>query len=218
MKKILLTYSVWVLSTLCVFSQTEDATADDEIPVKPELNEELKAGVKLGLGMSALIGNESNTSVPQLMLTGGAYVRYRFSTNWMLQPEVSIVSKGGRFNNRSGEYGQIRCYLIEAPILLMYGFDKQNVNCVYVGAGYARVINSSLYKVGAYLPESSNIGLTKNDFFVATGMQFHTPFVGFQIGLKYGLINANNGLVSTVPPANQGKNLNHISFEIQFLF
>ena len=210
---LLLICLVWLIAQ----SDSSSANADEPIVMeKPELNPSLKAGVRLGLGASMMIGSETTTAIPQLMLTGGAYVRYRFSRNWMIQPELSITSKGGSFRNKPDEYGQIRCYFIDAPLLLIYGLNTNNTVNMALGASYSRLLSAAQFAVGGSISEKPAIN--PNDFMLMAGAQFHTPFLGIQVMLKYGLLNANRGLVPNMRPLNQGKNLNHITFDVNFLF
>lgn len=209
---------IFLLPTITL-AQTEVPEADEGEPIvmeKPELNPVLKPGVRLGIGASMMVGNETTTASPSLMMTGGAYVRYRFARHWMIQPEVAVTSKGGDFNNAPGEYGQIRCYFIDAPVLLMFGFNEYNTNNVVFGAGYSRLLSAAQFAVGGFVSETPK--LNQNDLMIMSGAQFHTPFFGIQIMLKYGLLNANQGLVPAMRPVNQGKNLNHLTFDINFLF
>lgn len=210
---LLLVWPLWLNA------QSDSSAADAGEPVvmeKPELNPALKAGVRLGLGASVLTGSETTTASPQLMLTGGAYVRYRFARNWMMQHELAITSKGGSFDNKPGEYGQIRCYFIDAPLLLMYGLNTNNTVNIAFGAAYARLLSAAQFAVGGSVSEKPAIN--PNDFILMGGAQFHTSYFGIQVMLKYGLLNANRGLVPDMRPLNQGKNLNHVSVDVNFLF
>lgn len=212
-------YIIILLLPSFALAQTETPEADEVEPLvmeKPEINPELKAGVRLGFGASMMVGKETSTATPSLMMTGGAYLRYRFANHWMIQPEIAITSKGGNFNNAPGEYGQIRCYFIDAPMLLMLGLNENNTNNVVIGGGYSRLLSAAQYPVGGFVGETPK--LNRNDVMIMGGAQFHTPFFGIQVLLKYGLLNANEGLVPGMRPVNQGKNLNHLTFDVNFLF
>jgi hypothetical protein len=60
--------------------------------------------------------------------------------------------------------------------------------------------------------------IKKDDLAAIIGTQFHTPFIGFQIAAKYGLIDINNGLLPNLNPPNTGKNIHHFVVEINLLF
>ncbi len=178
----------------------------------------MKAGVKMGAGLFMLAGEEANKPFPAFGLAGGAYFRYRFSEHWALQNELNITIRGGKFRNKANEYGTIRTYTMDVPVLLLRGLDEQNINNILFGVQYSYLLNSLLYKVDAQLAETQQPNLNKHDIFLIGGAQFYTPWVGFQLALKYGFLNVNNGLISTIPPANQGKMLRNLAFEFTFIF
>jgi hypothetical protein len=213
---------ILLFAVMHVSAQTEVPEANDEEEdeqmVKPELNPDIKAGIKLGVGLSSMVGAESKTSQMLMVVSGGAYVKYILKKNWLLQPEAIITRRGSNFNNGIGSYSRIQCYFLDIPVLLMRGLNQNNTNVIFAGVQYSRLLNASLYKTDAPIPESTSPGINRNDILGIIGAQFHTPFIGYQLALKYGFINANNGLVPTVNPVSQGKNLQHISFEFNLLF
>lgn len=205
------------------YAQTDSSTVNEDdntepTMVIPPINEQLKAGVKLGGGLSVLLGDELKNPVPTYLMTGGAYIRWRFKPHWSLQPELNITFRGSNFNNGDLEYSEIVMYSLDVPVLLMYGWNENNTGNILVGAQYSRLLNSSLYLTNAVIPENTAPSLTKNDLMAVVGTQFHTPYVGFQIAAKYGLIDMNNGLLSNLNPPNTGKSIHPFLFEITLLF
>lgn len=204
------------------FAQTDadNAEDDDEIGalVQPEINPDLKAGIKLGSGFSMLVGAETNTSRPYFSLLGGAYLKYKFKMHWFIQPETMVSRRGSNFRNGVDEYARIQLYYIDVPLLFGRGLDAKNTSIVFTGLQYSRLINSSIFRQRSVVPEGITPRVNKNDILVAAGAQFHTPFVGFQFMFKYGLLNVNQGLVPSLPPVNKGLNLNNLIFEFNLLF
>ncbi len=198
--------------------QTPDSLADEEESrlVVPVLNEQFKAGVKLGAGASMLLGNELQNPKPSYALNGGAYLRYRFKKHMSVQPELTISFRGAAFDNDNLEYEKIYAYWVDLPVLLLYGFDEKNTKNILCGLQYSRLLNSSLFLTGSSVPEATSPRLTKNDLLAVVGTQFQTPFVGFQLLAKYGLVDLNNGL--NLNPPNTGKDIHQFIIELNLLF
>ena len=205
-----------------VFAQEADSLANEEddpgVLIIPPINEKIKLGVKLGCGLFMMGGEEANNPYPIFGLTGGGYLRYRFNKHWALQTETNISIRGGKFDNKVDEYGTIRTYYADVPILLMYGLNEKNTNNLFAGAQYSNLLNSIMFKTNSLVQESQAPALNKHDVMLIAGAQFHTPFVGFQLAVKYGLLDANTGLLPAIGPVNQNKNLRHLAFEFSFIF
>jgi hypothetical protein len=210
-------------ATICSSAQTDSTQADEEdnsepTLVIPPINEQLKAGIKFGTGVSTLLGNELSNPRPSYMISGGAYLRYRFKKHWFVQPEANIAFKGSNFNNGTLQYESLRMYYVDVPVLLMRGLNEQNTSNVFAGLQYSRVLNASIYLKDEPLPESSSPAIKNDDLAAVAGAQFHTPFVGFQIAVKYGLIDINNGILPNLNPPNTGKDIHHFVVEFNLLF
>jgi len=216
------TYLLIMLICFCenaTAQEAEDSIANDEETwVKPEINPEFKVGIKLGSGVSTMVGKESNTNKLYFNLMGGMYLKYRFKPHWFIQPEISVSRRGSNFDNGPAEYSRIQCYYLDFPLLFMRGINVNNSSVIAFGLQYSRLLNSSIYQYRDAYPQSSKPGLTKNDFMLVGGAQFHTPFVGFQFLCKYGLININDGLLPSLPPVSQGKSMHNLTIEFNFLF
>lgn len=221
MKRFLLLLAIMGISGL-VSAQTDSTLTeeDDEEPrlVIPAINEQLKAGVKMGGGLSVLLGDELQNPIPTYLLTGGAYLRWRFKPHLCLQPEFNFTYRGSKFENGNLQYSEIVMYSLDVPVLLMYGLTENNTSNLVAGLQYSRLLNSSLYLTGSSVPENTSPSMTKNDCLVMVGAQFHTPFVGFQILAKYGLVDMNAGLMPNLNPPNTGKSIHPFLFEINLLF
>ncbi len=210
------------MSLSALAQEPQDSLQDeeeDERIVVPPMNEKTKLGIKIGLGTAIMLGKEPNHPRPSLCLDGGMYFRYRFTRHWSVQPELTITYRGSNFSNSTDEYGSIRSYYLDFPLLLMYGLNENNTRNIVGGVQYSRLLNASIYKVGALgSPEEGAPALNNNDLLLIGGMQWHTPFVGFQVFLKYGLFNANKGLLPTLKPVSTGLPMHNCSLEINFIF
>lgn len=202
-------------------TQTDSTKIEEEeesVLVIPPINEQLKVGIKFGTGICMLTGNELTNPRPAYSLSGGAYLRYRFKRHWFVQPEVNIAFKGGNFDNGTSQYSRIRMYYVDVPVLLMRGLNEKNTSNIFVGLQYSLLLNASLSLKNDPLPSSVAPSVKNNDLAAVIGTQFHTPFVGFQIAAKYGLIDINNGLLPDLNPTNTGKDIHHLVLEINLLF
>jgi hypothetical protein len=135
-----------------------------------------------------------------------------------VQAETNISYRGSNFANGTGAYNSIKCYYIDIPVLLFYGFNEKNTVNIVGGLQYAYLMSASMFTEGSALAEQDEPALNKNDVMVALGSQFHTPFVGFQLLFKYGLLNVDKGLLPNVPPVNTGNPMHNLTFEIGFIF
>lgn len=199
-------------------ADSTDTGEGEEVRIIPPINEQMKLGIKLGGGGFMIGGEEANGPSPVFGLIGGAYFRYRFTEHWAFQPEITLSIKGGKFANKVDEYETIRAYFLDFPLLLTYGLNDKNKSNLLFGVQYGFMLNSSLYKKDALASEANSPSMNQHDIMLVAGGQFHTPFVGFQLAAKYGLLDANKGLLSYVGPVNQGKNLRHLAFEFCFIF
>lgn len=215
-------FCILLLFAIPLYAQTDSTSLEDDdeeaVLLIPPINEQLKLGVKLGSGVCILLGNELANPRPTYMLSGGAYLRYRFSQRWSLQPEAGVSLRGSNFSNGNGQYESIRMYNIDVPVLLLFGLNEKNRSNLLAGLQYSRILNASLYLKGSTIPENTSPALKKNDLMGVVGAQFHTPFVGFQLVAKYGFININDGLLPGLSPPNTGKDIHHFVVEINMLF
>jgi hypothetical protein len=198
---------------------SETSEEDDFVLVIPPINEQLKVGIKMGTGMGMMSGPELQNARPKYVITGGAYLHYRFSKHWSVQPEANITFKGSKFENGDNEYSSVTQYAIDLPVLLMYGLTKNNTVNLFAGMQYSYNLNRSVYLKNAPVPVSPTPSLRNDDWFVVAGSQFQTPFLGFQVGLKYGLCNLNTSPETwTLNPPNTGKEIHQMVLELNILF
>jgi hypothetical protein len=212
----------WFCTIGYAFAQEEESDStsgdDDFVLVIPPINEQLKAGVKMGTGMGMTVGGELLNPRPKVMISGGVYLHYRFSKHWSLQPEMNVAYKGSNYKNGDGQYTSLSVYTMDVPLLLMVGLTPENTVNLFTGMQYSRTLNRSMYEKGGLVPINPNPRMHDDDWAVVLGTQFQTPFVGFQIALKYGLRDLNTGLSSTLNPPNTGKEIHQSVLELNFLF
>ena len=224
MRKFLSTILLICLSIVS-YAQQADSTInladnDEVVIIKPDNSAPLKIGLKLGVGYSDFMGSEFAHSVGRIGVNGSAYIRYRFKTKWSFQTEVGASFRGSNFSNTSSEYSSIRMYYIDIPVMLAYAFDKTNNDLIIAGFQYSYLLNSTLYISDAALPEANSPSFKTSDIPLILGVQFNTPFVGFQILSKYGLanLNQNQQWPSNAKPANSFGTIHNFSIEFNLLF
>jgi hypothetical protein len=200
---------------------TDSAEEEDEVPLlfRPDNTVKWKMGVRLGGGISSLVGQEIDHPSALYSVNGAMYVRRRYENHFMLQAELGVSTRGSDFNNDTGQIQRIRLNYIDLPLLLCYGLNKTRNSNIVFGVQYSFLINSLLFvNLNPPFPESGEPHLSRHDFGLVGGFQFYTPFVGFQLLGKYGLTDINRGLTPTVKPVSRGLNIRNIGFEINFLF
>lgn len=200
-------------------SETDSTEGDDDLVlVIPPINEQLKVGVKMGTGAGMMVGQELQNPRPKYVITGGAYLHYRFSKHWSLQPEANVSFRGSNFNNGDNQYASITEYALDLPLLIMCGLTKQNTVNVFVGGQFSHTLNRAMYLKDAVVPASPTPSMRHENWFAVLGGQFHTPFIGFQVALKYGITDMNTGLSPTMNPPNTGKDIHQTLLELNILF
>lgn len=212
---------LFVMPVLMLQAQ-QDSTADDSdeepVLVIPKINPDFKIGVKLGSGASIMLGQELDNAGLTYVLTGGMYIRYKFRPRSAVQMEAYASFRGSNFNNSNGEISSIRTYYLDVPVLWVYSLTESQLTHMVLGLQYSYLFNADLYVKPNVFPEKQTPKLLKSDCMAVGGVQFYTPFVGFQILAKYGLLDINKGLINNLKPAYKGKDIHNFAVEINLLF
>ena len=212
-----------MLSSVCFAQQADSSVVEENEEVtffKPDNSAPLKFGLLLGMGYSGMAGTELKNPTGRVGINGSAYLRYRFKPKFSMQTSVGASYRGSNFSNSTSEYSSIRMYYLDVPVLASIAFDKTNNDLLILGLQYAYLLNSALYISKNALPESVSPSFNKNDISAVFGVQFNTPFVGFQILGKTGLtnINQNQPWPSGAQPANGGGSIHNFSIDLNLLF
>lgn len=218
----IVTILLFLFFAVAAQAQTDSTDNDDDAEAtyaKPDNSGPLKLGIKLGSGYATLLGGEMQHATGTIGLDGTAYARYRFKPRFAMQMELGASFRGSKFNNGNGEYSAIKTYYLDVPVMMVIGLNKSALSNLVIGGQYAYLLNSSIYVNPSAYPEPVSPDLKKHDVLAVMGAQFYTPFVGFQLLAKYGLIDINNGLLgANTKPVNQGRDIRHLSIEINFMF
>lgn len=203
------------------YEESTETEGEDDGPIewlKGNMNDDKKFGVKLGTGLSTMLGGELNNPRPKFGLNGSLYYRHKYTPKAAVQAELAFSVNGSNFANNVGEYETIQAYYLGAPIMWVRSINEKNTSHIIVGLQYARLLNASLYVNPNLLPESQQPKLKKDDLMILAGTQFYAGFVGFQLVAKYGLVNINNGLISGLNPPLKNKDIHNFALEVNFLF
>jgi len=207
-----------------ISAQTEGADSldyDDEQIAKPEPEGDYRVGVKMGIQICTLLGEELKNPDMALGLVGGMYLKRNISPRFSLQAEVSGSLRGSSFSNDAGEYGKIRLFYVDFPLMgatKIGSVEKSNI--LLYGIQYSRLVSSNLFRENQSLPETGRVPLKRNDFSLIAGYQTQGDFIGAQFLLKYGISNMNAGgpWPQDAKPVNTGKSITNFNLEINFIF
>ena len=99
-----------------------------------EKTQKIVKGVKLGLSMATLTGEDSEGLDSRIGLAGGAFVRVPIGEQLSIQPEVNYVQKGAE-ESAIGITLKIKMDYVEIPVLLRYEFPAGGsvLPCLYAG-------------------------------------------------------------------------------------
>lgn len=95
-------------------------------------------GIKGGVNVTTLYGDQVNGSDARAGFTGGLFLNYRFSPQWSIQPEVLFSMKGADLDQGlTGETGSADYEVgyLEIPVLAKYTFETNSIVKPYLNAG-----------------------------------------------------------------------------------
>lgn len=222
-KKIALVFVAffWVI---CAVAQdlpepADSSDTEEEKPMPAPPDKLYKLGVKMGMQASRFFGDEVPNATMIVGMNGGFYVRKRFeNSRFSLQLESCMSFRGSNFNNGDSGYSKIKTYYLDLPFYIMYSIDEAKTQRPFIGFQTSWLINSSLFYGNSPLPENDEPKLAPMDYLLCGGYQVRAGYVSFQLSLKYGLTNINEGLLSKLIPANSRKNIQNFVVELNLLF
>lgn len=178
-----------------------------------------KLGIKTAVNLSTLLGSEFENPTPRFGYTAGAYVYTAINKKWQFQTELLANFKGSNFKNDLEDYTKISTFCIDMPVMLGYRLNEGR-NAVLFGPQFSYLSLSSMYigsNAKAYI---NDIGLDPFGLDACVMYQVNGKVVGFQMGVKLGLLNINNGVnfENINPPTGKGGTIKPFSFEIGMLF
>lgn len=204
------------------FAQTDSSETTEEEDdfewFKADMNTTHKFGLKIGINTSTMLGGELDNPRAAFGLNGSIYYRFRYSNKSAVQADLGISLRGSNFANPTGQYGSIKTYNIDIPLMWVRSLNSKNTSHLIVGAQYSYLLNAFLYIKPNAVAETEQPKLKRDDILLLAGTQFYAGVVGFQIVAKYGLTNINNGLISGLNPPLKNKDIHNFAVEVNFLF
>jgi hypothetical protein len=181
---------------------------------------DLKVGLKTSINISTLTGTELQNPFAKYGYSAGIYLQTNPKKKLFIQPEVIGSFRGSTFRNGLSEYNKIALFYLDASPLLVYAIDPDKKHQIAVGPTFSTLLLSSVFVQGQKKAEENNLPLQPFDFNVSGYYQLVGKAVGFQTGIKIGLLNISDDFVlpSILPASGNGGTIKSVSFEIGFLF
>lgn len=171
MKKILL--SVIMLAAVCSVSQAQNVFI----------------GPKVGMNVSGLSGSYSSKS--KVGVVAGAFVEFRLSEVFGLQPEILFSMQGNKFTVMGNNYAT-RLNYVNIPVLAkIYFIDRM---CIEAGPQIGLLASSKIKGEGRKVNLSN---INNADFSVAVGLAYNFD-IGLSLSARY-----NIGVTKTNSAVNQ---------------
>lgn len=216
------TLLICILCSLTVSSfgqETEDI-------VEYKYNPKSKLGLRLGLGVNSLNGNNFTKTKNAVSYTAGFYHHGRISGRHYFYYEVGGSFRGSkfRFNTDSNSISQVSIFYTELPIAYMYrlGADEKKPFFLMFGGGGGLNLRSSMLLGPNPIPRHFDLPLKRGNLFLMTGAHKYFGSVGLQFAVKAGLTNLNQnnwtGFEDVSPSPNQGRPIQTFALDFSLIF
>lgn len=231
MRKKIMLLVLGLITSFAVFAQEEpiDENAPEPMPEAPTRN--FRIGVRTGGALSTV--GQGNFINPSLLfgLTGGINARYKFGKIHDDRPEayrfgyeaqLNFVYKGSNFKNQNTEYNKVSFFYGDLSMYGILKIDKQGYVKLLAGPYAGYLINSSVYIKPQVTQDTTVLKLKDMDYGYGIGLEFKTRPIGFQVIVKQGLRNLNDGMNALnypqIMPAFTGGRVRNFSVEIVLSF
>jgi hypothetical protein len=167
-------------------------------------DEKFHVGMKAGLGPTILFGDELKNAKTKISFQGGVFFKHRLGQSLHFQSEALASYKGGKFDNG-----------VQIDVS-----NKTNKHIVFLGPQAGFLLSSEVYVNGAFKAKYRDLNLKKMDAMGVVGYQFNGYYTGFQVAIKYGLVDVNKNLYfkDVLPETGTGKTIRNASIDFSFLF
>ncbi len=179
-----------------------------------------KIGIKTSINLSQLRGSELQNPSIKFGYTAGAYYQFTINENLFLHSEFLGNFQGSNFDNADDEYSRISLFYLDFPVLLGFNLDEDKKHQVYLGPYGSYLGLSSMFIGGKRKAEQNDLDLLPFDYGGALYYQLNGKFMAFQIGVKAGMLDINNGInfANINPPTGNNGSIQNISLELGMLF
>jgi len=205
--------TIWLLLMLFMAFSVKSQRYQDK--------EKYTIGIKVGTCFSSLIGQELKNPKVKFGFQGGVYYRQRLGTSLHLLTEMNASFRGSNFNNGKTGYSRISLLNLDLPVLLMFDVSaKKNEHLVFMGPQATYIATSDLYVNPDNVSKYKNLDLKPFDVMAVAGYHYNGYYMGWQVAVKYGLLDINDGImfIDVKPVTGTGKLIRNISLELSMFF
>ncbi|MDG2454617.1 MAG: outer membrane beta-barrel protein [Bacteroidia bacterium] len=177
-----------------------------------------KLGIKTSINISTLLGNELQNPRPKFGYTAGVYYHINQEKAWSLYTEYAASFRGSRFSNGDTGYSKIALFYLDFAAMPAYRLD--NKQTLSFGPYLSYLGLSSVFKGEQQKAYLNDIGMRPLDTGIAAYYTIQGTVVGFQIGGKLGLANANKDISfeDLKPAKGSGEAIRSLSLELGMIF
>lgn len=177
-----------------------------------------KVGVKTSFNLSLLLGDELQNPRPKFGYTAGVYCQFNNENTWSLYSEITGSFRGSKFSNGDTGYSKIALFYLDVAAMPSYTIDDKQKIAFGPYASYLGL--SSVFKGEQKKAYLNDIGIGPLDAGIGAYYTIQGPIVGFQVGGKFGLSNANKDVnfVDLSPATGNGGFIRNFSLEIGMIF
>lgn len=179
---------------------------------------EHKLGIKTSFNLSMLLGDALENPRPKFGYTAGAYYHINQKKKWSTYTEFTGSFRGSRFSNGDTDYSKIALFYLDIAAMPTYKIaEKKKIS---FGPYFSYLGLSSVFVGQKKQAHVNDIGARPTDTGLGIYYTIEGPIVGFQIGGKFGLINANQQLnfEENSPQTEISGSVHNFSLEIGMLF
>jgi hypothetical protein len=163
----------------------------------------IKGGVKVGMSMSTITGDNTTDAASKIGLAGGGFVNIGIGT-LSIQPELLYVQKGAQDKNNS-KFKYMLDY-IEIPVLLKASFGTTSTKpSIFVGPAIGILMTSKFTDGTTDVDNKDNTNSMDLGLVVGAGVDISKITVDLRYELGLSNINkAPAGYTGTMPTTNNG--------------
>lgn len=158
------------------------------------------AGLRAGVSTTAFYGAATDYSEPNADFSAGAFLTYRLSPRWALQPEMAYTRRRGQADLSrvfgSARNGELTLGFVEVPLLVKASLPVQQGTRPSLMAGpYASVRLSQQASDGNFVLQNLDLAqeLRRWDYGLVAGLGMESPVgrrtVSFDVRYQWGLAN-----------------------------
>lgn len=224
-------------SLLAILFLCSAFSAKAQLWTEEEQSGRINLGLKFGPGFGSFYGKELKNPRPLLGFNAGLYLHGKDTlgkATWQTGLEARF--RGGNFANfdyGNTAYTRIGLITIDVPMLLNInvqpGKKTGKYKALQVGLIGSYILRSVLYIGEDKIPQNrdNNLKTWKNlpfrpfDAQAMIGYQKRGALAGYQIGLKFGVVNLNKNFVlpgGTLPTTGTGKRIGTWNVDFDILF